>query len=1088
MKRTKSVLSLLLVFAMFFGVALTPLGSIAGFAAAESGERDYIVLDDCEKDIVWKGEFNLALDNTDKKQGSSSLACSGTGEPGFRRNEKIGIAMPEDWQEWYLEMWLYIDDLENITNLGGSCIEFSQEQDTVEIQWSFDKLNLKSGWNRIQLKLDGPESGPTAVDQFETIQNLRVWAITTKTVSMKIDDVVLVHSLKADDTAELDKQLAIADALTEDDLKDYSAGVVAALKTAIANAKEAKTLSQRSVDVAAAALKDALVALNFDGMLLDGSSDIAYLDFNSAKYAKVNNYHLDGSLGTHFNRKAAELTDALYLAVDKGYISDKDAKLMITFAYYDNVKDARLRLEYNTADKADTSSDKTVVTLTGSNSWKTANVIVEDAAFAGALTVGDEGYDLRVKLDGGAEKAYISQLKVTLYDENDPMYNVPEFAPQTEQNNIIGKSITGYQMWFGEDWYHNWSNSAAGTNVFWEIWPYTKDYPTSSLYQSKFNNLNSGDPSMLFNSYDPGIIDTHFAWMEEYGIDGAAIQRFYGYTSASQDLEKFSYLKTAMEKAEAHGRSVYMMYDMSGAKGTDATVIKRMQLDFVYNIEQQGVVSSKAYAHAEGKPVVCLWGLAGSDNYASAGVAYELVTWFQQRGYFVIVGTPDNNFSEDTTSYADVYKAADMISPWMVGRYGPGDVKDRLPAMLEKDMAYCEANDVLYQPCMLPGFSWANLKKGYKYNEIARNSGQFLWDQAKIIAEYGCTNIYYSMFDEYDEGSNFMKGAQDFFDIPEGLQYFQTFAVDGKWLSADFYLRAAQDATQMLRDVASGKTKLENVPKDVPTLTSTGPIYYRNSFEKAWVEADEEGNAITVPIDAIPNDILEALERPGFDFTMLGTSGVDTESDLYKTGSWSYHYAGESYVDPDGKETPAIYSVLNKSNFVVPEDLTLEYSVYAEDDLGTYVFIDLLFEDGKLLSDEQGGVAGRIGKTGEWVTKKLNVSNAFAGKKVVGIVIAYDHNAEGNFSAFVDDIFVQTGEKGSGDFEPTKGLSGDINGDSKVDTTDARMALQYAVGKITLDSTQLALGDVNGDGKVDTTDARLILQYAVGKITAFPKG
>ena len=29
-------------------------------------------------------------------------------------------------------------------------------------------------------------------------------------------------------------------------------------------------------------------------------------------------------------------------------------------------------------------------------------------------------------------------------------------------------------------------------------------------------------------------------------------------------------------------------------------------------------------------------------------------------------------------------------------------------------------------------------------------------------------------------------------------------------------------------------------------------------------------------------------------------------------------------------------------------------------------------------------------------------------------------------------------------------------------------------------------GDVNGDGKVDSTDARLVLQYAVKKINTFP--
>ena len=70
--------------------------------------------------------------------------------------------------------------------------------------------------------------------------------------------------------------------------------------------------------------------------------------------------------------------------------------------------------------------------------------------------------------------------------------------------------------------------------------------------------------------------------------------------------------------------------------------------------------------------------------------------------------------------------------------------------------------------------------------------------------------------------------------------------------------------------------------------------------------------------------------------------------------------------------------------------------------------------------------------------------------------------------------------------QPDEGLPGDVNGDEKVDTTDARLALQHAVGKIELDAEQQARADVSGDDKVDTTDARLILQKAVGKIDRFP--
>jgi len=63
---------------------------------------------------------------------------------------------------------------------------------------------------------------------------------------------------------------------------------------------------------------------------------------------------------------------------------------------------------------------------------------------------------------------------------------------------------------------------------------------------------------------------------------------------------------------------------------------------------------------------------------------------------------------------------------------------------------------------------------------------------------------------------------------------------------------------------------------------------------------------------------------------------------------------------------------------------------------------------------------------------------------------------------------------------------GDCNGDDVVETEDALMVLQGAVGKIALTAEQLIRCDVNGDGAVDVTDSLCVLQFSVGKITTFP--
>ncbi|MBE6768282.1 MAG: hypothetical protein E7549_05145 [Ruminococcaceae bacterium] len=63
---------------------------------------------------------------------------------------------------------------------------------------------------------------------------------------------------------------------------------------------------------------------------------------------------------------------------------------------------------------------------------------------------------------------------------------------------------------------------------------------------------------------------------------------------------------------------------------------------------------------------------------------------------------------------------------------------------------------------------------------------------------------------------------------------------------------------------------------------------------------------------------------------------------------------------------------------------------------------------------------------------------------------------------------------------------GDVDENGKVDSTDARLVLQFAVKKIAPSALNLKVADVDGNGKVDSTDARLVLQYAVKKITKFP--
>ena len=57
------------------------------------------------------------------------------------------------------------------------------------------------------------------------------------------------------------------------------------------------------------------------------------------------------------------------------------------------------------------------------------------------------------------------------------------------------------------------------------------------------------------------------------------------------------------------------------------------------------------------------------------------------------------------------------------------------------------------------------------------------------------------------------------------------------------------------------------------------------------------------------------------------------------------------------------------------------------------------------------------------------------------------------------------------------GIIGDVNGDGKVDVTDATLLQQYLAEMAELSPAQLAVADTNGDGKIDVTDATAIQNY-----------
>ncbi|MGV9847521.1 glycoside hydrolase family 71/99-like protein [Streptomyces sp. NPDC003442] len=369
---------------------------------------------------------------------------------------------------------------------------------------------------------------------------------------------------------------------------------------------------------------------------------------------------------------------------------------------------------------------------------------------------------------------------------------------------VKGKVYVGYQGWFAatgdgspiNTWTH-WSKGTTPSpgNQTFELYPDISAYPAGSLFPTGYAPLGNGKPATLFSSYSTAVIDQHFRWMQRYGIDGAALQRFGSDIVAvgQPRLKQRNDIQSkARDAAQKYGRGFYIEYDISGL--TDTNLVATVQSDWTNTINGTlHLPDSPAYTREDGKPVVHLWGIGFTNRPGNADSCLELINWFKSKGAYVIGGVP-RGWRTDANAkpgFGPVYAALNMVSPWNVGN---PDVDQKL---FDDDMAKLRANGQDYQPVIYPGFAWSNWKEGAPRNEIPRRAGDFMWQQAVAAARCGTKSAFIAMFDEYDEATAIAPAAADKSMIPAN-QYFLTLDADGTSVSSDFYLRLAGAVTKMI--------------------------------------------------------------------------------------------------------------------------------------------------------------------------------------------------------------------------------------------------------------------------------------------------
>ena len=179
---------------------------------------------------------------------------------------------------------------------------------------------------------------------------------------------------------------------------------------------------------------------------------------------------------------------------------------------------------------------------------------------------------------------------------------------------------------------------------------------------------------------------------------------------------------------------------------------------------------------------------------------------------------------------------------------------------------------------------------------------------------------------------------------------------------------------------------------------------------------------------------------------------------------------GEYYAHAPAAEAPTAY----EPGFYEPYTVTVRKTYYDKNGAAAYtlilsaVFVNTKAHPVCLKTQAQYEIEsgswritpGAPEVTGQTVTAAFRVEQLFTGisvktETVTLTLTAFDRNG-------------------------SRYLEGDVDGDGRLTTADARKALRIAVGLDPLTDKACALADLTGDRRVTTADARLILRKCIG--------
>ncbi len=305
-------------------------------------------------------------------------------------------------------------------------------------------------------------------------------------------------------------------------------------------------------------------------------------------------------------------------------------------------------------------------------------------------------------------------VKEIVYDETGCLY--------TSYDNLV---MAGYQGWFAAQgdasdrgWYHLGMGSCGGfkpgcsaVDFYPDMTEYTQKYKTDFKYPD-------GSDVYMYSPYDESTVDLHFKWMKDYGIDGVFMQRFVVEVKESNPKGKRHFnkvLENALKAAKKYGRAICVMYDLSGCGPEDVAYIEKDWKELQSTFDLFNNKTHPTYLRHNKKPLVVLWGVGFNDGrrYTTANVD-ALVDRLKgpEKRVSVMLGVPYywrsmRNDTENNPGLHALIKKSDIVMPWAVGRYGPGNYAQVAGVELAADVQWCNNNKVTYVPWHSPASAGA---------------------------------------------------------------------------------------------------------------------------------------------------------------------------------------------------------------------------------------------------------------------------------------------------------------------------------------------------------------------------------------------